>query len=67
MCHSLCSAMLGVSCDDFTLLVIDTDTRRVVRTFSGHRNRVTDMVSEMTTLLHYTLPYPVTLMALCES
>jgi len=39
------SAMLGVACDSFVLLVVDTDTRRVVRTFHGHRNRVTDMVS----------------------
>ncbi|XP_041359034.1 WD repeat-containing protein 36-like isoform X2 [Gigantopelta aegis] len=37
------SAMLAVSLDDFTISIVDIDTRRVVRNFSGHLNQVTDM------------------------
>ena len=39
------SCMLAVACDNFTLRVVDTDTRRIVRTFTGHTNRITDMVT----------------------
>ena len=46
VCLLFHSSMLGVACDSFELLVVDTDTRRIVRMFRGHRNRVTDMVSE---------------------
>ena len=39
-----CSSMLGVALDDFTVTVVDIDTRRTVRVFTGHLNTVTDMV-----------------------
>lgn len=35
--------MLAVACDDFLIRVVDTDTRRIVRIFSGHTNRITDL------------------------
>lgn len=35
--------MLAVACDDFLVRVVDTDTRRIVRIFSGHTNRITDL------------------------
>lgn len=37
------SSMMAVSLDDFRIMIIDIDTRRVVRTFNGHQNVVTDM------------------------
>ncbi|XP_014666285.1 PREDICTED: WD repeat-containing protein 36-like [Priapulus caudatus] len=37
------SAMLAVALDDFSVTVIDVDIRRVVRNFSGHAGRITDM------------------------
>ncbi|CAC5374475.1 UTP21 [Mytilus coruscus] len=37
------SAMLAVSLDDFRIMIIDTDTRKIVRTFQGHHNAITDM------------------------
>ncbi|XP_022111358.1 WD repeat-containing protein 36-like [Acanthaster planci] len=37
------SSMLAVSLDDFVVVVIDADLRRVVRRFKGHLNRITDM------------------------
>ncbi len=39
------SGMLAVALDDFQISVIDTDTRRVVRKFSGHSSSITDMVN----------------------
>ena len=42
--------MLAVSCDNFAVLIVDTDTRRIVRTFKGHTNQVTDMVGETISL-----------------
>ena len=46
--------MLAVSCDNFAVLIVDTDTRRIVRTFKGHTNQVTDMVGvgEFLSLIH---------------
>ena len=41
---SCASSLLAVACDNFSVLVVDTDTRRVVRRFAGHRGRITDMV-----------------------
>lgn len=35
--------MLAVACDDFLIRVVDIDTRRIVRIFSGHTNRITDL------------------------
>ncbi len=37
------SGMLAVSLDDFTVLVIDCDIQKVVRKFSGHFNRISDI------------------------
>jgi U3 small nucleolar RNA-associated protein 21 len=37
------SGLAAVACDDFTVRVLDISTRRQVRTFSGHTNRITDM------------------------
>lgn len=36
--------MLALSLDDFTLLVVDIETRRVVRKFAGHHGNINDMV-----------------------
>lgn len=36
--------MLALALDDFTLLVVDIETRRVVRKFAGHRGNINDMV-----------------------
>ena len=38
------SSMLAVNTDDFAIHVVDVELRRVVRIFTGHHNRVTDMV-----------------------
>jgi len=35
--------MLAVALDDFSVVVIDCDVRKVVRKFSGHFNRISDM------------------------
>jgi U3 small nucleolar RNA-associated protein 21 len=40
------SDLLAVACDDLGIRVIDIETQRVVREFWGHRNRITDMVSD---------------------
>ncbi|KAG7219004.1 hypothetical protein INR49_005904 [Caranx melampygus] len=37
------SGMLALALDDFTLLVVDIETRRVVRKFAGHRGNINDM------------------------
>ncbi|XP_067341278.1 WD repeat-containing protein 36 isoform X1 [Channa argus] len=37
------SGMLALALHDFTLLVVDIETRRVVRKFSGHRGKINDM------------------------
>ncbi|XP_028418818.1 WD repeat-containing protein 36-like [Dendronephthya gigantea] len=37
------SALMAVALDDFTIKIVDTDIKRVVRQFSGHRNRITDV------------------------
>jgi hypothetical protein len=33
-----------VSLDDFRIMIIDVDTRKIVRTFNGHQNVITDLV-----------------------
>jgi CDGSH-type Zn-finger protein len=38
--------LLAVACDDFTVHVVDMEMRRIVRHFSGHSARVTDMVCD---------------------
>ncbi|KAI9029391.1 Utp21 specific WD40 associated putative domain-containing protein [Hyaloraphidium curvatum] len=37
------SGLVAAACDDFSVRVIDSETRRVVREFRGHRNRLTDV------------------------
>lgn len=37
------SGMLAVSTDDFTVLIIDCDVRKIVRKFVGHSNKISDM------------------------
>ncbi|XP_029941250.1 WD repeat-containing protein 36-like [Salarias fasciatus] len=37
------SGMLALALDDFTLVVIDIETRRVVRKFAGHHGNINDM------------------------
>lgn len=37
------SGLVAVACDDFVIRVLDIATRRQVRTFTGHTNRITDM------------------------
>lgn len=43
--------MLSLALDDGQLLVIDVETRKIVRRFPGHSNSVTDLVSKVTFLL----------------
>ncbi|XP_027526997.1 WD repeat-containing protein 36 [Neopelma chrysocephalum] len=37
------SGILGIAFDDFSISVLDIETRKVVRTFSGHHGRINDM------------------------
>ncbi|NXB17339.1 WDR36 protein, partial [Rhagologus leucostigma] len=37
------SGILGIAFDDFTISVLDIETRKIVRTFSGHHGRINDM------------------------
>ncbi|KAF6718815.1 WD repeat-containing protein 36 [Oryzias melastigma] len=37
------SGMLALAFDDFTVAIVDTETRRTVRKFTGHRGNITDM------------------------
>ncbi|KAG0238082.1 hypothetical protein BGW42_007636 [Actinomortierella wolfii] len=37
------SDLLAVICDDLCIRIVDVETRRVVREFWGHSNRITDM------------------------
>lgn len=43
-CVLCVSGMLALALDDFTLLVVDIETRRVVRKFAGHAGNINDMV-----------------------
>lgn len=38
------SALLAIVSDDLLIRIVDTDTFQVVREFSGHRNRILDLV-----------------------
>ncbi|TNN24993.1 WD repeat-containing protein 36 [Liparis tanakae] len=40
------SGMLALALDDFTLLVVDMETRRIVRKFAGHHGNINDMASD---------------------
>lgn len=40
----LVSGILGIAFDDFSISVLDIETRKTVRTFSGHHGRINDMV-----------------------
>lgn len=45
-CVLYVSGMLALALDDFTLLVVDIETRRVVRKFAGHHGNINDMVGQ---------------------
>lgn len=36
--------MLALALDDFTLVVVDIETRRIVRKFAGHHGNINNMV-----------------------
>ncbi len=38
------SGMLAVVFDDFTVVIVDLEARRIVRRFTGHSSSVTDLV-----------------------
>ena len=42
--YCFASGMLAVALDNFTISVVDIETRRVVRDYQGHTNTVTGMV-----------------------
>ncbi len=37
------SAMMAIALDDFTIVIVDCDIKRIVRKFSGHFNKISDM------------------------
>jgi hypothetical protein len=37
--------MLAVSTDEFSVLIIDCDIKKIVRKFVGHSNKISDMVT----------------------
>lgn len=37
------SGMLAIALDDFSVLILDMETRRIVRRYSGHRGQISDM------------------------
>ncbi|NWU59984.1 WDR36 protein, partial [Dromas ardeola] len=37
------SGILGIAFDDFSISVLDIETRKIVRTFSGHHGQINDM------------------------
>ena len=47
--------MLAVVLEDFTVCIIDIDTLRVVRVFTGHSNTITDLVMSLFTWLLVSL------------
>lgn len=38
------SGILGIAFDDFSISILDIETRKIVRTFSGHHGQINDMV-----------------------
>lgn len=38
--------LLALVCDDFTIKLLDIETKRVIREFFGFRGRIVDIVSE---------------------
>jgi U3 small nucleolar RNA-associated protein 21 len=36
--------LLAVVCDDLGIRVVDLETKKIIREFWGHRNRITDLV-----------------------
>jgi hypothetical protein len=38
--------MLAVSLDDFSVVIIDCDVKKIVRKFCGHSNKISDMVNK---------------------
>lgn len=37
------SGMLSIATDDFSILIIDCDVKKIVRRFAGHSNKISDM------------------------
>ncbi|XP_029427694.1 WD repeat-containing protein 36 isoform X2 [Rhinatrema bivittatum] len=37
------SGMLGIASDDFSICVVDIETRKIVRKFSGHKGQINDL------------------------
>lgn len=44
MLFILGSGILGIAFDDFSISVLDIETWKIVRKFSGHHGRINDMV-----------------------
>lgn len=38
------SGILGIAMDDFDIVILDIETRKIVRQFSGHQGQINDMV-----------------------
>lgn len=49
--------MLAIALDDFTVNVLDIETRRIVRKFSGHRGQINDMVAPTLSLAPFLVLY----------
>jgi len=45
VCVCVFSGMLALALDDLSLVIVDTETRRVVRKFLGHSGKINDPVS----------------------
>jgi len=46
MLFILGSGILGIAFDDFSISVLDIETRKIVREFSGHQGQINDMVKQ---------------------
>jgi len=46
--------MLAVSTDEFSVIIIDCDIKKIVRKFVGHSNKISDMVTFYLNLSFYT-------------
>lgn len=45
------SGLLAITCDDLTVRLVDLETRRIVREYSGFRGRILDLVSVHSTCM----------------
>lgn len=44
------TCLVAAACDDSVIRVVDTETQKIVRQFSGHTHRLTDLVSPLVCL-----------------